>query len=288
MNEKINLIIITGLSGAGKTKAIGILEDLGYFCVDNLPLELIENFLNIVTKTEGKINKLGIVIDARSGASLKKLPKIVEKIRSYEQFIVKVIFLEASVDTLLRRFSETRRKHPIDTGRSLEENIENEKKLLSEIREKADFIINTTNFSLKDLKDKIVSIVSPGNPNVMKIIITTFGFKYGVPLQADIVIDVRFIPNPFYIKELSEKNGTTNEIKDYVLQFDETKEFLKKFESLMDFLIPNYIKEGKSYLNIAFGCTGGKHRSVALGEIVANYLEEEGYEVQIYHRDLSK
>jgi UPF0042 nucleotide-binding protein len=288
MNEKINLTVITGLSGAGKTKAIGILEDLGYFCVDNLPPGLTKNFLELVLKTEGKINKLGIVVDVRSGAFLENLPDVIKKLKEDRRFSVKVIFLEASVEALIKRFSETRRKHPVEDGATIQEKIEAEKKLLQSVRKNADFIIDTTNFSLKDLKSKIISIVSPAEPGIIEILITTFGFKYGMPLQADIVMDVRFIPNPFYIAELSNKDGRTKEIKEYVLSFSETNEFLKKFKSLLEFLIPNYIKEGKSYLSIAFGCTGGKHRSVALGEIIAEYLSSKKYKVKIYHRDIEK
>ena len=213
---------------------------------------------------------------------------MISRLRRDARFFVRVLFLEASVETLVKRFSETRRKHPITDGNSIQEKIEIESKMLSKIRNDADFIIDTTNFSLKDLKNKIISIVSPAEPGIIEILITTFGFKYGMPLQADIVMDVRFIPNPFYITELSNKDGRTKEIKEYVLSFSETNEFLKKFKSLLEFLIPNYIKEGKSYLSIAFGCTGGKHRSVALGEIIAEYLSSKKYKVKIYHRDIGK
>ncbi len=288
MNEKINLIVVTGLSGAGKTKAIGLLEDLGYFCVDNLPPDLIKNFLELISKTEGKINKSGIVVDVRSGKFLGNLPEVIKSLKNDNRFSVKIIFLEASAETLIKRFSETRRKHPLGEGSCIEEKIETERKLLLQIKNSSDYIIDTTNFSLKDLKNRLVSIVSPANPGIMEILINTFGFKYGIPLQSDIVMDVRFIPNPFYIEKLSKKDGRTKEIKEYVLGFSETREFLRKFESLLEFLVPNYIKEGKSYLNIAFGCTGGHHRSVALGEIVAEYLIQKGYNVKIYHRDVKK
>ncbi len=288
MKGKINLVIITGLSGAGKTKAIGILEDLGYFCVDNLPPELIKNFLELVVKTEGRINKLGIVVDIRSGAFLGNLPDVILRLKEDNRFLVKVIFLEASPGTLIKRFSETRRKHPIGDGNTIQEKIKKEIILLSKIKNNSDFIVDTTNFSLKNLKSKILSILLPSKTDIMEILVITFGFKFGIPLQSDMVMDVRFIPNPFYVRGLSNKDGRSEEIKKYVLSFKETKEFLTKFESLLEFLIPNYIKEGKSYLNIALGCTGGRHRSVALGEIIAQYLREKNYKVKIEHRDIER
>ncbi len=288
MDEKINIVIITGFSGAGKTKAIGILEDLGYFCVDNLPPNLIEDFIELVTKTGGRINKIGIVLDIRSREFLEDIPPMIDKLRRDKRFSVKVIFLEANTETLVKRFSETRRKHPVEEGTSLQEKIEIESNLLAEIRSSADFIIDTTNFALKDLKARIMSIVLGSTTGNLEILVESFGYKYGLPLQADIVMDVRFIPNPFYVKGLGEETGKSESIKKYVLSFEETRIFLNKFESLLLFLIPKYINEGKSYLTIALGCTGGKHRSVAIGEILADFLKNKGYSVKIQHRDIDK
>ncbi len=288
MDEKINIVIITGFSGAGKTKAIGILEDLGYFCVDNLPPNLIEDFIELVTKTGGRINKIGIVLDIRSREFLEDIPPMIDKLRRDKRFSVKVIFLEANTETLVKRFSETRRKHPVEEGISLQEKIEIESNLLAEIRSSADFIIDTTNFALKDLKARIMSIVLGSTTGNLEILVESFGYKYGLPLQADIVMDVRFIPNPFYVEGLGEETGKSESIKKYVLSFEETRIFLNKFESLLLFLIPKYINEGKSYLTIALGCTGGKHRSVAIGEILADFLKNKGYSVKIQHRDIDK
>ncbi len=288
MKEKINVVIVTGLSGAGKTKTIGILEDIGYFCVDNLPPTLISDFVELCKKTEGKINKIGIVVDIRSGEFLSLLPGIISKLRKDERFSVKVVFLEASEEILIRRFSETRRKHPIQGMGTIQEKIEEERKELYSIRANADYIIDTSNYTLKDLKEKIVSVISHVTPELMSISIITFGYKYGIPLQSDIVIDVRFIPNPFYVDKLSKKDGRDKAIKDFVLSFSETKEFLKKMEDLLVFLIPNYIKEGKSYLTIALGCTGGKHRSVAIGELLGDFLKSKYYPVTVTHRDVEK
>ncbi len=288
MRDRVSVVIVTGLSGAGKTKAIGILEDLGFFCVDNLPPTLIENFINLVQKTEGRINKLGIVVDVRSGSFLQELPSIINKLKNNKNLSVKLVFLEASEDTLIKRFSETRRKHPVSEGNTIQQKITIEKEKLAPLRNIADYKIDTTGFSLKDLKAKIISVLSSSTVETLDISIVTFGFKYGIPLQSDIVMDVRFIPNPFYVKGLESKTGKDKEVKDYVLSFSTTREFLKRFKNLLVFLIPNYIAEGKSYLTISLGCTGGRHRSVALGEIIGEYLKKLGYTVKIEHRDIAK
>lgn len=288
MKEKISVVIVTGLSGAGKTKTIGILEDIGYFCVDNLPPSLISPFIELCEKTEGKINKIGIVVDVRSGELLDLLPEVILKLRNDARFSAKVIFLEASEDVLIKRFSATRRKHPIQEMTTIQDKIEEERKRLYTIRATADYIIETSNYALKDLKERIVSALSCVTSDLIDLSIVTFGYKYGVPLQADIVIDVRFIPNPFYIDRLSQQDGRSKEIKDFILSFSETKEFIDKIENLFDFLLPNYIKEGKSYLTVAFGCTGGKHRSVAIGELFKDFLKRKLYPVTIIHRDVEK
>lgn len=288
MEEKISFVILTGLSGAGKSKTVGIMEDLGYFCIDNLPPYLIFDFLKISEKTEGKINKICAVIDVRSKEFLDVLPSIIEKLKKDKSLSVKLVFLEASTESLVRRFSETRRRHPVEAGISLEEKINEEKKTLLEIKEMADVVIDTTNFEMRDLKKQIISILSYPEAEGTKVFLVTFGYKYGVPLQADIVIDVRFIPNPFYKEDLSGLNGLSDEIKNYVLSFDETKVFLSKFEDFLLFLIPYYIREGKSYLTIALGCTGGKHRSVAIGEFLYDFLNKNGFTVSVEHRDVTK
>jgi UPF0042 nucleotide-binding protein len=287
VEEKLNFVIITGLSGAGKTKTIGIMEDLGYFCIDNLPPNLIKDFLKISERTEGKINKICAVIDARSGEFLKYLPSIVEELRKDEKIFLKVIFLEASYEVLVRRFSETRRKHPIDE-KELKGSIERELMILRSIKKISDHVIDTSNFELKNLKQLIVSLLSYPEQEAMKILILTFGYKYGIPIQADIVLDVRFIPNPFYEEELVNSNGSSEKVKDYVLKFNETKEFLRRLEDFILYLIPYYIREGKSYLTVALGCTGGKHRSVAIGEILASFLKGKGYLIELEHRDVKK
>ena len=286
MNEKISFVIVTGLSGAGKTKTVGVMEDLGYFCIDNLPPDLIFDFIKISQRTEGMLNKICAVIDVRSGNFLDTLPLIIEKLKKDDRISLKVIFLEASTDSLVRRFSETRRRHPIENGTELSDKIDEEKKRLAHLQKIADVVIDTSNFEIKDLKNKIRSILSYPESLATQIFILTFGYKFGIPIQADIVLDVRFIPNPFYKEELGEKNGLTEEVQDYVSSFEETKEFLDKFESFLLFLIPLYIREGKSYLTIALGCTGGKHRSVAIGEMLSRFLKEKNYLVSVEHRDI--
>jgi len=287
VEEKLNFVIITGLSGAGKTKTIGIMEDLGYFCIDNLPPNLIKDFLKISERTEGKINKICAVIDVRSGEFLKDLPSIVEELRKDEKISLKVIFLEASYEVLVRRFSETRRKHPIGE-KELKGSIERELMILRSIKKISDHVIDTSNFELKNLKQLIISLLSYPEQEAMKILILTFGYKYGIPIQSDIVLDVRFIPNPFYEEELVDSNGSSEKVKDYVLKFNETKEFLRRLEDFILYLIPYYIREGKSYLTVALGCTGGKHRSVAIGEILASFLKGKGYSIELEHRDVKK
>jgi len=282
-------MIITGLSGAGKTKTVGVMEDLGYYCIDNLPPTLINDFLKIIETTEGKINKVCAVIDIRSKDFLNQFPKVVKSLKEREDINVRVIYLEASFDALVRRFSETRRKHPFSDSDTvmLEENIKEEMKLLSDIKTIADIVIDTTNFKLSDLKKKITEILT-FEEKTLQILIITFGYKYGIPLQSDIVMDVRFIPNPFYEEMLSEKTGLDKDIQNYVLSFEETKEFIERFLDFLLYLIPYYIQEGKAYLTVSLGCTGGKHRSVAIGEIIKERLFERGLLVSIEHRDLEK
>lgn len=289
MKDRINFVIITGLSGAGKTKTVGVMEDLGYYCIDNLPPTLINDFLKIIETTEGRINKVCAVIDIRSKDFLNQFPKVVKSLKEREDINVRVIYLEASFDALVRRFSETRRKHPFSDSDTvmLEENIKEEMKLLSDIKTIADIVIDTTNFKLSDLKKKITEILT-FEEKTLQILIITFGYKYGIPLQSDIVMDVRFIPNPFYEEMLSEKTGLDKDIQNYVLSFEETKEFIERFLDFLLYLIPYYIQEGKAYLTVSLGCTGGKHRSVAIGEIIKERLFERGLLVSIEHRDLEK
>ncbi|HOJ15575.1 MAG TPA: RNase adapter RapZ [Caldisericia bacterium] len=289
-NNKINLLIITGLSGAGKTHCIKILEDLGYFCVDNLPLKLLSGFASLVKdlgKDESK--PTAVVVDIREGSNfVENLFDALSKLEE-DNITYRIIFLEANDEILVRRFSETRRRHPLSRDGSILTAIMQEKALLASIREKANFIIDTSDFTVKDLREKlnaILSLVGNSEEENLTVNIVAFGFKSGIPIDADIVMDVRFLPNPFYESSLKDLNGLSEEVSNYVTENEIGKNFLDKLLSLLLFILPLYKKEGKSQATIAFGCTGGKHRSVAIANAVKNILIANGYKVNTLNRDL--
>jgi len=289
-NNKINLLIITGLSGAGKTHCIKILEDLGYFCVDNLPLKLLSGFASLVKdlgKDESK--PTAVVVDIREGSNfVENLFDALSKLEE-DNITYRIIFLEANDEILVRRFSETRRRHPLSRDGSILTAIMQEKALLASIREKANFIIDTSDFTVKDLREKlnaILSLVGNSEEENLTVNIVAFGFKSGMPIDADIVLDVRFLPNPFYESSLKDLNGLSEEVSNYVTENEIGKNFLDKLLSLLLFILPLYKKEGKSQATIAFGCTGGKHRSVAIANAVKNILIANGYKVNTLNRDL--
>ena len=274
-NNKINLLIITGLSGAGKTHCIKILEDLGYFCVDNLPLKLLSGFASLVKdlgKDESK--PTAVVVDIREGSNfVENLFDALSKLEE-DNITYRIIFLEANDEILVRRFSETRRRHPLSRDGSILTAIMQEKALLASIREKANFIIDTSDFTVKDLREKlnaILSLVGNSEEENLTVNIVAFGFKSGIPIDADIVMDVRFLPNPFYESSLKDLNGLSEEVSNYVTENEIGKNFLDKLLSLL-LLFSRSIKEGKSQATIAFGCTGGKHRSVAIANAVKIFL----------------
>lgn len=289
-NNKINLLIITGLSGAGKTHCIKILEDLGYFCVDNLPLKLLSGFASLVKdlgKDESK--PTAVVVDIREGSNfVENLFDALSKLEE-DNITYRIIFLEANDEILVRRFSETRRRHPLSRDGSILTAIMQEKALLASIREKANFIIDTSDFTVKDLREKlnaILSLVGNSEEENLTVNIVAFGYKSGIPIDADIVMDVRFLPNPFYESSLKDLNGLSEEVSNYVTENEIGKNFLDKLLSLLLFILPLYKKEGKSQATIAFGCTGGKHRSVAIANAVKNILIANGYKVNTLNRDL--
>lgn len=285
-SEDLHILIITGLSGAGKTQVINSLEDAGYYCVDNLPPALLTKFIELSLQSEGKVNRVALVIDVRGGEFFRDLnDALLELEKEYLSF--EIIFLEASDEVLVRRFKESRRRHPLGGGRLLE-NIQEERKMLEEIRGRANLVIDTSNLSPKELKDKLNSLYGGASTHKFTVNISSFGYKTGVPLDSDIVIDVRFIPNPFYVPELKNKTGYDQEVKDFVLESPITKSFTRRFLNLLKFLIPHYINEGKTNLEIAIGCTGGQHRSVALSEYIARQTKKMGYNVNVRHRDVSK
>lgn len=286
------LIIITGMSGAGKSSAINVFEDLGFFCVDNLPIILLPKFAEVVAQSGGRINKVALGIDVREGGFLDSLFNTLKELSDL-QIKYEVLFLEASTEVLLHRFSETRRRHPLDIeGKesSIMEGINKERTLLTEIKAKADKIIDTTNLNAKELRDTITESFFSVSDTSRKIQISlvSFGYKYGVPLDADLVLDVRFLPNPHYVDELKPYTGNDSKVKDFVLNNPVTHKFLRKYFNLLKFLIPHYIKEGKTYLTIAIGCTGGKHRSVAVTNELEKYLTGRNYDVKVKHRDVNR
>ncbi len=282
MQPKRKLFIITGMSGAGKSQALKMFGDLGFYCVDNLPLALFKDFASYV-KDHTELTNIALGIDVREGERLKELPALLKQTMK-EDFNAKVIFLDASEECLIRRFSETKHKHPLRT--KLAAAIANEHELLAPIKIAADKVIDTTDLKLGELKEKISQMLELKQEGEMQISVVSFGFKYGIPKDTDLVMDVRFLPNPYYVKELKEKTGLDKEVQDYILSFKQTREFADKFTDLIKYLIPQYIKEGKSYLTIAMGCTGGKHRSVFMAHQLAQALRQQGLSASEFHRDI--
>jgi len=280
------LLIITGLSGSGKTAFSHFLEDLGYYCVDNLPSKLIPIFVELRERKKVEIDKVALVVDIRELDFTKEFPRVWEKVR--KRVSAKLIFLEASDKTLVNRFSESRRPHPLSKNKSVLEGVRLERKKLEEIKKLADEVIDTTTTTVYQLKEIIRNRFLKRKSNKMQVSLVSFGYKYGIPIDSDLVFDTRFLPNPFYVEELRNKTGKSKKVVDYVIKKPETKEFLKELYRFMGYLIPNFLQEGKSYLTISFGCTGGKHRSVIIAEKSKEYLRKRKYDIRIYHRDIYK
>ena len=281
-DNKRRIFIITGLSGAGKSQALKIFGDFGFYCVDNLPLALFKNFTDYA-KQSGERKDIALGIDVREGGRLKDMPKILNSMVA-DDFVVKVIFLDASEECLIRRFSETKHRHPIH--KKLAAAIAHEREVMSPIRTMADKVIDTSDLKLGELKENLSALMGLTREGDMQISVVSFGFKNGILKDCDIVMDVRFLPNPYYIPELREKTGLDKEVQNYIMSFKETKEFAEKFAELIKYLIPKYIKEGKSYLTIAMGCTGGKHRSVFMAHELAQRLAKAGLNATEFHRDI--
>lgn len=284
----MEFIIVTGISGSGKSSAVKVLEDIGFFCIDNMPPQLIPNFASLCNENDD-ISKVAIVTDIRGGSLFFKLSDTIAKLH-IRGIDVKVLFLEASREVLMKRYKETRRKHPLDevSGGDTAKAIDAEIELLSEIRENADYIVDSTFLSTAQLKEQIAGLFLDKPSDGMIVSCMSFGFKYGAPAEADLVFDVRCLPNPFYIPELKTKTGLDNEVQEYVMKFEQSVELREKLFDLIDFLIPHYVAEGKSRLVIAFGCTGGKHRSVTFAEQISEHLRERDIKVRTLHRDIEK
>ncbi|NLY44187.1 MAG: RNase adapter RapZ [Clostridiaceae bacterium] len=284
----MRFIIITGMSGAGKSQAVRCMEDLGFYCVDNMPPTLIPKFDEICSQSQGKIDKVALVIDIRGGDLFNQIFNALDELTA-AGYTYEILFLEAKDEVLIKRYKESRRKHPLahEEGRIVEA-VSAERELLRDVRKIARYIIDTSNLTPRQLKDQIIDIFLEGKKEGIIINILSFGFKYGIPLDSDLVFDVRFLPNPYYVPSLKNFTGKTDGVKNYVLKWPQTKEFLEKLEDMIDFLLPNYIEEGKSQLVISIGCTGGKHRSVTIAEELYNYLVKTNRRVVISHRDIDK
>lgn len=284
----MQFIIVTGLSGSGKSSAMNVLEDIGFYCIDNLPPQLISKFIDICR--DGKINKIALAVDIRSGDMFsEEILNSIEQMKN-EHFDFKVLYLESSDDVIIKRYKETRRKHPLDAEFEgcLAKAIKYERNKLNSLREIADYYIDTSYLKSSQLKESIVNLFLKNSSDSILIKVMSFGFKYGSSAETDLVFDVRCLPNPYYIPELKHLTGKNQEVRDYVMSFEQSGQLLDKLKDLILFLIPMYISEGKSQLVIGFGCTGGKHRSVTFTELMADYLEEAGYSVHKSHRDISK
>jgi len=279
-------LIITGLSGSGKTVVSHFLEDLGYYCIDNLPAKLIPNFIDLWMKREVEIEKVALVVDMREPGFLQDFPRVFLEIRN--KIPVKLIFLDASDEALVKRFSESRRPHPLFPRKPVLEAISLERKRLEPIKGMADEVIDTSRTTIAQLRELLIKKLWPRPKKKLQITIITFGYKYGLPLEADLIFDTRFLVNPFYIDRFRHRTGKSLEVKKYVLNSPETREFFEKMIGFILYLLPKFIQEGKSYLTIGLGCTGGKHRSVVIGEVIKKFMKERNYDIKIIHRDLRR
>jgi UPF0042 nucleotide-binding protein len=281
----MRFVIVTGMSGGGKSTAMKMLEDAGYYCADNLPVPLIEKFMELIAMPDNGIQKVALGLDVRADQSFEDVTHLVKRLR--ETYDFEILFLEAADNVLLKRYKETRRVHPLSSDGDMAKGIARERALLASIKQAADYVIDTTNLLTRELKIELDKIfVNNQSYNSLMVNVMSFGFKYGIPPEADLVFDVRFLPNPFYIDELKHKTGLDKEVQDYVMSFEEAHIFLDKLVDMIKFLIPNYVNEGKYQLVIAIGCTGGQHRSVTLaGELYKRLKDKGEYGLTLRHRD---
>lgn len=285
----MKFVILTGMSGAGKSTALKMMEDIGYFCVDNLPIALIEKFAELADLQDAELQKVAVGVDIRSGQALDELQNVLDRLKQKgERF--EILYLDSQDEVLVKRYKETRRTHPLAGNERVDKGIQEERKRLEFLRRQASYIVDTSNMLTRELKAELEKIfVRNKDYKNLFVTIVSFGFKYGIPTDCDLVFDVRFLPNPYYVEGLRVKTGNDREIREYVMQFPEAGQFLHKLEDLIKFLIPNYIVEGKTQLVIGVGCTGGKHRSVTLANALYDRLaDREGYGIKIEHRDIQK
>jgi UPF0042 nucleotide-binding protein len=288
IKQEIRIVIITGLSGAGKSQAVRCLEDLGYYCVDNLPPSLLPKFIELCLQSDGKIPRIALVIDIRGGRFFDSLFESLDSLNQ-QGIYYEILFLEAADEILVRRFKESRRRHPLSPLGRVLEGIAQERHRLEELRGRANKIIDTSNLSVHELKEQITELFgSRSASSQITLSVTSFGYKYGILMDADLVMDVRFLPNPYYVEGLRELTGTDERVKKFVLGHEVTRSFITQFIQLLKFLIPHYIVEGKTHLGIAIGCTGGQHRSVVMAIEIGEALGEMGYPVLVKHRDRTR
>lgn len=285
----MQFLIVSGLSGAGKSKAAATLEDLGFYCVDNMPAELIPQFASICLATKGRYEKVALVTDVRASLTFDTLFQSLDALDA-KKLQYTILFIEARTEVIIKRYKETRHHHPLmRDGSSIADAIERERSLLEPVRNRANAIIDTSDLSIGKLRGELIDLVAGGaRERSMHVSVVSFGYKYGLPLDADLVFDVRFLPNPYYIPELKQKTGLDEPVKSFVFQYQQTKDFLEKTEDLLAFLLPNYVDEGKTDLVVAVGCTGGKHRSVAVAKELADFISRRGYATVLGHRDMSR
>jgi UPF0042 nucleotide-binding protein len=288
MSGPISFVVITGLSGAGKSYAIKCFEDMGFFCVDNLPTTLIPTFADLVARSNHTASRVALGVDVREGEYLTHLLDTLGELRG-RGHAVEVLFLEASEEALVRRYRETRRRHPLAPEGNLVEGIRAERKALSTMREVADRIVDTSTLTVHQLKDRLIEMyVAPGQRTGLTISLVSFGFKHGVPFDADLVFDVRFLPNPHFVEGLRPLDGRDGRVREFILAHAESRELLRRLEDFLGFVLPAYQREGKAYLTVAIGCTGGRHRSVALVEELKGFLQRLGLAVSVVHRDMDR
>ncbi|MEL4027534.1 RNase adapter RapZ [Caldifermentibacillus hisashii] len=285
-SNELQIVIITGMSGAGKTVAIQSFEDLGFFCVDNLPPSLLPKFLELMRESKNKMNKVALVMDLRGREFFEQLIHVLDELQHYSWLTPHILFLDADDATLVRRYKETRRFHPLAKSGLPLDGIRNERQLLEELKARAQTIINTSELKPKELREKITEKFTNSRQNLFTVNVISFGFKHGIPIDADLVFDVRFLPNPFYIEQLRPKTGLDQDVYEYVMKWTDTSKFLEKILDLLSFMLPLYKREGKSQLVIAIGCTGGQHRSVAIAKYLGGKLGKD-YQVQVSHREIA-
>ncbi|HBA93722.1 MAG TPA: RNase adapter RapZ [Ruminococcaceae bacterium] len=283
------IVFLTGISGAGKSTAMGFMEDIGYYCIDNMPAELIETFMSLIEKSDA-YKKIAIVADVRNSGVYSAFDRSVQRLAGNYDYLVRTIFLDIKTHVAMKRYKLTRRKHPFADkfNGSTEQALDYEREMLTKVRENADFVVDTSDLTSNQLRSRLTQILLGDDRDIMNIHVVSFGFKHGIPMDADFVLDVRCLPNPYWIESMRDKTGLDQELKDYVFSFEESEKLLEKVKDLLDYLNPLYIKEGKSQIVIAIGCTGGNHRSVVIAEALKEYFSRRWDNVSVTHRDIDK